>query len=311
MTSDLTLNYTVDAPYNAATTLSVLSLGPGDPCFHLDEPANVRLALSCHQGPLTVAVSSKGDDVNVECIGPDAQWLAPLVPDLLGLSFRPPRIDGPPRLRKLAQKFAGMRLPRMPILFSRLTQIVLQQLVSFEDARYSWRMLVRRYGTPISGQEDLIAPPTASVVARLASHEFVECGVLPQHGRRLIGLAREARRIEATWGGGAAADAMERTCQLLARQRGVGPWTIGYLRGAGMGDSDALVLKDYGFPKRVAYFFNGAEEADDDEMVRLLEPYCPHRFYVLLLLLKGAQIPPRRGPRRERLRDRLHPRSEA
>ena len=120
------------------------------------------------------------------------------------------------------------------------------------------------------------------------------------------GLARVAGRLEATWGGGVAATARERTCALLSQQRGVGPWTIGYLRGSALGDSDAVVLGDYGFPRQVAYFFTGQpQEATDDDMLRLLQPYRPHRFYVLALLLKSGLRPPRRGPRRARLRDRL------
>ena len=54
-------------------------------------------------------------------------------------------------------------------------------------------------------------------------------------------------------------------------------------------------------------FFRGSEDADDDDMLRLLDPFRPHRFYVLSLLLKGGPVPPRRGPRATRLRYRLKP----
>ena len=72
-----------------------------------------------------------------------------------------------------------------------------------------------------------------------------------------------------------------------------------------MADSDAVVLGDYGFPRMVAYFFAGEQQATDDDMLRWLQPYRPHRFYVLSLLIKSGLRPPRRGPRRAPLRDTL------
>ena len=76
-----------------------------------------------------------------------------------------------------------------------------------------------------------------------------------------------------------------------------------------MGDADAEVLGDYSMPKLVSYFFENdlqaADQATDDDLIRLLEPYRPHRFYVLTLLNRGAKPPPRRGPRRKSLRERF------
>ena len=140
----------------------------------------------------------------------------------------------------------------------------------------------------------------------MVSYQFIECGILPEHGRRIVGLAKVAERIEATWQGGASADAVEQTCDYLAKQRGVGPWTIGYIRGTAMADSDAVVLGDYGFPRHLAYFFgmDQPDRANDDDMLRLLEPFRPHRFYVLSLIMRTPP-PPRRGPRRRPLRHRL------
>jgi 3-methyladenine DNA glycosylase/8-oxoguanine DNA glycosylase len=282
----------------------MLGMGPGDPCVKMDESGRVRLVMLGPSAPLVGTFHAVDQEVSAEVAGPDSEWLAPYLPTLLGLDFRPPQLAEPNPLRRLARRFEGFRLPRSPMMFPFLIQIVLQQLVSSRDARQGWRSLVRRHGERVG---DLWAPPRADVLARMATYQFIECGILPLHGRRIIGLASMAKKIERLWGSGRSEDAADRTCQFLMKQRGVGPWTKGYLRGSVMGDSDAVVLGDYGFPKRVAYFFTGEEQADDDDMLRLLDPYRPHRFYVLSLLLKGATPPPRRGPRRRPLRNRLHP----
>lgn len=291
-------------------------MGRGDPCFRVGSPGRLRLAISGPSGPLAVSLAAGDGTVSIEVTGPDPEWLTPLLPRLLGLRSDHAQFDSPPRLRDLANRYAGLRLPQVPAVVPRVVQIVLQQLVSFRDAAHGWRELVTRHGetageNPV-GQPRLIAPPSAKTLAKLPSHEYVACGILPQHARRIVGVAREATKLEADWAGGLRPDSAERVSRRLAAQPGIGPWTLGYLRGAGLGDSDAVVLGDYSFPRSVAYFFANPSEADaaaekatDEEMLRLLEPYRPYRFYVLSLILKGGGPPLRKGPHRPPLRDRL------
>lgn len=306
MKGDVTRSYVVEGPYDPVATLTVLSMGRGDPTFEVDGPGRVRMALVGPSGPLAIALEHEQHRLAVEVSGADAELLVPHLPALLGLDYTAPSLETPRRLRDLAQRYAGFRLPRLPVLFSRLVQIVVQQLVSFRDASHAWGSLVRRHGEPIDGLPGLMAPPSATVLARLAHHQYIECGILPLHARRIIALAREARAIEKTWDKGTAPDAIERTTRRLESLRGIGPWTMGYLRGAGMADSDAVVLGDYSFPKQVGYFFGQEEAATDETMLAALEPYQPHRFYVLSLIIKGGYFPPRRGPRQKMLRDRFH-----
>lgn len=306
------LELPVAAPYDLVATLSQLAMRPGDPCIRFAGPRHVRLGMFGPTAPLVVEFRHEGDVICAQIAGPDIDWLAPLLTGLLGLDFQPPTFNAPSRLRNLARKHAGLRLPRAPLIFPRVVQIVLGQLVSHRDACHGWKELVRRHGTKAPGHDDLYLPPAADVLARLASFHFVECSILPEQGRRIVGLARMAKRIESAWGNGLAEDAADNTCRFLEAQRGVGPWTIGSLRGSSMGDSDAIVLGDYSLPKHVAYFFTGDEtingtDATDDDMLKLLQPFRPHRYYVTALLMH-APHPPRRGPRRRPLRDRMRPR---
>ena len=281
-------------------------MGSGDPCLRVDSPAKVRYAVSGLGDALTIEVGSRDGDSEIAIDGANDAWLKTYSPGLLGLNFEPPIVEGPRKLRDVARRFSGLLLPRVPLVFPRLVQIVLQQLVSFRDACYAWRQLVLRYGEPIPGRDDWYAPPTPAALARLPVHAFVDCGVLPRHARCIRNLAVRADRIEATWDGGTEEGAADRTCELLAKLPGVGPWTIGYLRGSSLGDADAVVPGDYSFPRWVNYFFTGRDEpASDDDMLRLLEPYRPHRYYVLLLITKSGRQPPRRGPKRAPLRRRL------
>ena len=304
-----TVNLAIDGPYDLAQTLSLIALARRDPCVRVDGPRDARLAVAGPTGPLVVKLHQMTGAIEAEIVGADADWLAPLLPGWLGLDFQSPTFDGPPRLRNLAIKHAGLRLPRVPLIFPRLVQIVLQQLVRFEDACHGWKELVRRHGTQVPGHDDLYLPPTAGALASLASFQFVECSILPEQGRRIVGLARVAKRIESVWGNGVTDDAADNTCRFLEAQRGVGPWTIGSLRGTSMGDDDAVVLGDYSLPKHVTYFFTSNEKIDgrdatDDDMLQMLQPFRPHRYYVTALLMH-APHPPRRGPRRTPLRQRM------
>jgi 3-methyladenine DNA glycosylase/8-oxoguanine DNA glycosylase len=66
---------------------------------------------------------------------------------------------------------------------------------------------------------------------------------------------------------------------------GIGPWTCELVMGMGMGDADALPTGDLHFPHIVSEKLTGVGWSNDEEMVKLLEPYRPCRFRVLRLLV--------------------------
>ncbi len=280
-------------------------MGQGDPCLRFDGPNHLRLALNTQDGPVAVTLKHRGDEIQADLVGDGQSWIADHLSELIGLQYPPPRFEVPRRLREIAHRFQGMRIPRLPCISARLVQIILQQLVSFRDACHGWRQLVHRFGQPVPGHEDLWFPPGPDILRRPVSHQFVECGILPQHGRRIVEAMRHSSKIEACWNAGRDPESLECTCELMLRIPGIGEWSIGFLRGAGLGDPDAVVLGDYSHPKHVSYFFTGNTTAEDKEMLRLLEPYRPHRFYVLALLLKGSPPAPRQGTRRRSIRGRF------
>ncbi|TWT43393.1 DNA-3-methyladenine glycosylase family protein [Botrimarina hoheduenensis] len=299
---EITLPVTGD--YHLGQTLSLLTMGRGNPCLRHNETQG-QLTLNTPRGPVALAATRSGETLRVVVTGSAAEWIEPLLPGLFGLEDDLTGFAPEGRLGRIADELAGLRLPRLPAVFDRLVQIVLQQLIQFRDACRGWRLLVHRYGEEVPHSGGLYYAPTAETLAGLAVYQLMECDILPKHARVILTLAKQAAALERLWESGADPAARERLCEHLLRQPGVGPWTVGYLRGAGLGDADALVLGDYGHPHHVAYFFTGKERSDDDEMQQLLAPYAPHRYRVLSLLILGTPPPPRRGPRRASQRDRF------
>lgn len=303
------LTLPIEGPYDLAASFWLMSMGKGNPCLQQVSPTKLCTALLTPEGPVHLVANQRAQQLKIELQGAGAEWMEPQLRSFFGLDFTPPQIQGLRKLRQIAYDLRGLRLVRMPTVYTTLVQVILQQLISYRDACYGWRKLAQRYGTPVSGCDDLWFPPSAETLAELRSPQFIECCVLPQHGKRIVEVSRVADKIEATWNAGQADNALDVTSEQLLALPGIGPWTVGLLRGGALGDADAEVLGDYSMPKLVSYFFENdlqaADQATDDDMLRLLEPYRPHRFYVLTLLNRGAKPPPRRGPRRKSLRERF------
>ena len=294
----------IEGPYHLGRTLSVLSVGKGNPCLRVSDH-QAQLALNTPAGRVAIAATHRTEQLHIVAQGPAADWIEPHLPGLFGLLDNTHEFVPSEPIKQLAQANHGLRLPRLPVVFDRLVPIVLQQLIAFRDACRAWRLMAQRLGEEVSDSQGLFFPPTPQQIARLATYELMECEAPPMHAKRILGLAKHAARLEELWGAGESTDAIDRLCDCLIALPGVGPWTVGMLRGAGLGDSDAVVLGDYGLPHHVAHFFTGAERSDDDEMLRLLDPYRPHRFRVVTMLIQSATHPPRRGPRRASLRERF------
>jgi len=305
MSNSITQIIATQGTYDLADTFYLMSMGRGDPCFQFASPQLLRFTTPTPAGPAVCTIVHQGEQLEFTSAGDGGEWIAPFAADIAGVNFQPPDLEQPPRLKAIAHQYAGMRLPKLPAISLRLVQVILQQLITFRDACAGWRNLVHRHGTAVPEQPDLWFPPTPQALSRLVSTQFIECGILPKHGRTVVEAMRRSRRIEQAWATGAEPESLQRVSNLLAKLPGIGPWTIGFLRGTGLGDADAEVWGDYSHPKHIAYFFEQAEDATDEDMFRLLEPYRPHRFYAMSLVVKGSPRPPRRGPRRRSLRERF------
>ena len=132
MKDQLTERYALTSPYDLRATFRLLSMGTGDPTLRLDNH-RIQLALTGPHGPISVTATVDTKELVVHLSGEDDDWLRPKLPGLFGLDFDVPTFDEPRRLATVSKRLAGMRLPRLPLLFPRLVQIILQQLINFQD----------------------------------------------------------------------------------------------------------------------------------------------------------------------------------
>lgn len=276
--------------YDLAKTLWLAGMGHRDPTLRLTD-TTAQIAYHTPEGPVSVTASREHATAKVTAVGPGTEWIEPRLSCLFGLQDRPKEFQPGGKLGELVRTTPGIHLPKLPVVFHRLVQIVLQQLVSWSDAVHGWRQIVDRFGTK-SPCGELRLPPTAKQLSTLGYYDIVGCNVMPKQARLILHLAREAKRIERL----AERDVAALETYLLSI-RGIGPWTVQHLLGSSLGFADAVLTGDFGLPHSVAYFLVGKERSDDEEMLRLLEPYAGHRFRVINHLWQSGLYAPRRGPR--------------
>jgi 3-methyladenine DNA glycosylase/8-oxoguanine DNA glycosylase len=268
-------------------------MGPSDPTLRI-EGGTMWAALGTPDGAVSLRATQHPGHLDVRVEGPGRSWLSPHLPALFGLLDDPATFVPPdPRMRRIWKRSLGTHLPRLPTVFARLAQVILLQLVTTGEGYRAWSRIVRTLGEPAPGDGGLRVPPTADVLARVPWYRFVADGVPHKQARTLVRCAARAPALEAAHrqGRDALADALDGL-------RGVGPWTVGYLRGTAGGDPDAVLIGDYNLPHTAAWALSGEERGSDEGLLRLLDPYAGNRFRVIRALWASGIHAPRRGPRR-------------
>ncbi len=277
--------------YDLQRTMSVLCTGRRDPTFKATV-SGVQFSLLTPVGGCRVKVDRSLGQLQVDVEGDGAEWLEPHLASLFGLHDVPAVFRPSGKVRDLVKRYPGIHLPRLPVVFHRLIQIVLHQLVTWEEAAYGWQEMTRRYGTAAPGDSELLVGPSPSALKALAYYDLVDCGILPRQARLILHLAKDARRIDKVWEQGD-----DKLIAYLSRINGIGKWTLQTLRGSCLADADAAVTGDYGLPHMVCWFFQQQPRGSDDEMLKLLEPFRGHRYRVQQLLMHADIQAPRRGPK--------------
>lgn len=280
-------------PYDLTGTLRHVALGSDDPGTAF---ADGRAAIALHtpEGPVTMGAVQDGRHLRIRAWGAGADWAVARSAGLFGLEDDPSGFEPKNQtLRELHRRFEGLRLPRLPVITGRLTRIVLEQLVTYIEARRAWHNLLRAHGADAPGPLGLRLPPDGPTLARLSVEELLLTGATHRQARTLIAIGRETSRLERA--AGRDPDELSKRLRAIA---GIGPWTVACLRGSALGDADAVVLGDYGLPSALAWLMVRQPRADDAWMVEALAPYAGHRYRVVRLLHASGIKPPRRGPGR-------------
>ena len=276
-------------------TLAPFAMLLRDPTLRLS-PGRFQRATHTPEGPGVVDVSwQRGrPEARVTTDGPGGAWLAERAPGMLGLRDDPagfaPAEDP---VRDLWRRHRGDRVPATGTLWHDLAWFVLQQRVTRAEAAVQWYRFVRGLGTPAPGADGLMVPPSPTAVARLGYEQLHRFGIERRRAEHLVAGARCVHHWER------AGTPLEReaTVAALLRVRGVGPWTTACLEAFTWGHADIVITGDAGIPSMVAWLLAGERRADDARMLQLLEPFRPHRYRVVRLVLAAGTRPPRRGPR--------------
>jgi 3-methyladenine DNA glycosylase/8-oxoguanine DNA glycosylase len=170
---------------------------------------------------------------------------------------------------------------------------VLEQKVTGEEARRSWRLLLRRFGDPAPGPHpEMRLPLGVRQLLDLPTWEWHRAGVDGKRQRAIRAAATVAARLE-----DCAAMTPDEAAARLRVVPGIGEWTAAETVQRALGAPDHVSVGDYHLPNLVCYVLAGRHRGTDADMLELLEPWCGHRQRVMRLIETCAWRAPRRGPR--------------
>lgn len=220
--------------------------------------------------------------------GEGASWALEQAPALLGAHDDRAALDTKhPLVRRLHRNMPGLRLCRSGTMFDTLVPTILEQKITSEEARRSFRALVRRFGEPAPGPGGLRLQPSAERIASLPYWVFHPMGVSRTRAETIRRVAKVAPKLEEC----ATLDPVEATRRLCSIP-GIGPWTAAIVTGAALGDPDAVVVGDFNLPHAVTWALAGEPRGDDTRMLELLSEFKGQRGRVMRLIAASGMRPP-------------------
>jgi 3-methyladenine DNA glycosylase/8-oxoguanine DNA glycosylase len=281
-------------PIDLRATLGVLRRGPGDPAHRID--ATGRFWRACHtpDGPVTLALETRGTVATARAWGPGAGWALDRLPAMLGADddWRNLDVSRFPLLHDARRCSRGMRLASTGLVLDALVPAVLEQKVTGQEAWRAWRLLLRRFGEPAPGPADLRLPLTARQWLELPSWEWHRAGVDGKRQRTVRAAAAVANRLEEC-----AALPPEAAAARLRLVPGIGEWTAAETLQRAVGAPDLVSVGDYHLPSLVTFVLAGRPRGTDGEMLELLAPWVGQRQRVMRLIEACGVRKPRYGPR--------------
>lgn len=193
-------------------------------------------------------------------------------------------------LARIRREHPGVRLPATGALFDQLVTATLEQKVTHDQARFSWRNLIRSYAEPAPSYSGLLAPQwlrlplTGGQLRAVPSWEWHRLWVQPPLSRTVLQVAARARSIHRL-GAATLAEvfALEDLQEQLVSIPGIGPWTVAEALQRSHGAADLPSVGDFHLSAFVGEALTG-RRTDDAGMLQLLEPFRPHRHRVIRLL---------------------------
>jgi 3-methyladenine DNA glycosylase/8-oxoguanine DNA glycosylase len=301
-TPDLETLLAFDGPLDLRLTLGIHARGGRDPALRFEVSGSTWRASRTPSGPVTLLLERHPDGVRARAWGPGSEWALARLGALVGTDDDPAVLV--PRDEAVAiavRRLRGLRIGRTERVLEALVPAILEQKVTGDEARRTYRALVARHGEDAPGGFGLRLPPAPSVLASLPYHAFHPLGLERRRADLVRAVAGEADRLErlgaAAAGPDAAEDARGVVYGALRSFPGVGPWTAAEVGLRALGDPDAVSVGDFHLPSMVAWALAGEPHGTDERMLELLEPYRGQRGRVVRLLELAGMQAPRRGPR--------------
>ncbi len=279
-------------PLDLRLTLGPLAHGTADPCIRSSQQIVWRAART-PEGPVCQSIKRTAEGVEATAWGHGAAWSLEQLPELLGAADDPEDFKPEDRcLRNAARRAPGLRMCRSRNIFEILIPTILEQLVTGEEARRSWRSLVKAYGEPAPGPASLWLPPSPERLAALPYFDFHPHGIERKRATAIKEACKRATQMQEAAG----MDSDSAARRLLACP-GIGPWTTAIVLQVALGDPDAVVVGDFHLPNVVAWALAGEARATDARMLELLAPYRGHRGRAVRLIGAAGIWAPKFGPR--------------
>jgi len=181
-------------------------------------------------------------------------------------------------LGETLRRLRGLRPMRTATVAQALLRAVCGQLIQASRAREIERTIVRA-ATPALG--GLHAAPTASELGRFSPAELGRLGL---GARRAACLIRLCRSLDLE---GLKAHPSAAVAARLARERGLGPWSVGVISIEGLGRYDHGLARDLGLSKLASSLWGRWVEPEETDV--LLEPYGEWAGLASVYLLAGLQ----------------------
>ena len=295
----------IEGPYSLARTLSTHQRGSGDPAQRVEQSGAVWRATRTPLGPATMFLQPAPDGVRVRAWGPGAIAAVAAAPALVGAHDDPSAlVPRHPAVAESARRARGIRIGRSGAVYEALVPAILEQKITGDEARRTYRALVRAYGEDAPGPPGLRLFPRPEVLASLPYHAFHPLGLERRRAELIRAVSREAGRMERLGAavveaepGPAREAALAAAYAALQSFPGIGAWTAAEVGFRAFGDADAVSVGDFHIPNMVCWALAGEPRGTDERMLELLEPYRGQRARVTRYLELGGFAAPRYGPR--------------
>ena len=182
-----------------------------------------------------------------------------------------------PMLGRAARELRGLRPVRVATVAQSLLRAFCGQLIEAKRARQLEQTIIRRLCR--RGPENLHVAPATRDLAALAPSQLRALGL---HARRGAALVRLCRSIDLERLHDRSTEAIVRR---LARERGLGPWSIGVVCLEGLGRYDYGLVGDLGLVKLLREL--RGREVELWETAELLEPYGEFKGIASMYMLAG------------------------